>query len=365
LNLIYGGFEALTDYASAHVLTCLIPAFFIAGAISVFISQASVVKYFGAKTNKFIAYSIASISGTVLAVCSCTILPLFAGIRQRGAGLGPATTFLYSGPAINILAIIYSARLLGFDLGIARAVSAILFSIMVGLVMSAIFKREEKKLFKDSDDIDVPRESGKTNLLKTAVFFFVMVILLVAASSIGLKIWIKTAETGNGIMTLSGKIIPAVITIIFIALTIFLTIKWHSREERTEWMSETWKLFAKLFPLLLIGVFAAGIIRQFLPEPVVQKWVGGNTIFNNLLASVFGALMYFSTLTEVPIVKALTELGMGKGPALSLLLAGPSLSLPNMIVISRVMGVKRTAAYVMTVIIMSAAAGLIFGAFFS
>jgi len=361
LNYLNSGLEALTEYLSAHVLTCLIPAFFIAGAIAVFISQTSVIKYFGAKANKVLAYSVASVSGAILAVCSCTILPLFAGIRQRGAGLGPAVTFLYSGPAINVLAIIYSARLLGMDIGVARAIGAIIFSVIIGLIMASLFRREEEKIHNNSGGLVLPQDEKKHPLWKVSTFFTVMVVFLISASSISLVIGFQKAGVNEALVTLSGKIFPAVMALVFLAVTILLAIKWYTCAETADWMRETWKLVWKIVPILLAGVFIAGIIKVLLPESVVQRWVGGNSIGNNLLASVFGALMYFSTLTEVPIVKALMDLGMGRGPALTLLLAGPSLSLPNMIVIGRVMGIKRTAVYVLIVIVMSTIAGMIFG----
>ncbi|TKJ42150.1 hypothetical protein CEE37_00295 [candidate division LCP-89 bacterium B3_LCP] len=361
MNLIYSGLEALSEYLSAHVLTCLIPAFFIAGAIAVFVSKSEVMKYFGSKANKARAYSVASVSGAILAVCSCTILPLFASIRQRGAGLGPAVAFLYSGPAINVLAIVYSAKLLGMNLGVARAVGAIVFSVVIGLIMAALFKKQEEALHNGTAEWISPDDDKKYPLWKISTYFAAMVVFLVAASSIGLVIGLETIEPGKALMKLSGNITPALIALVFFILSIWFSFKWYTGEERENWMKETWSLAWKIVPILLAGVFIAGIIKELLPEPLVQRWVGGNSLGNNLLASVFGALMYFSTLTEVPIVKALMDLGMGKGPALTLLLAGPSLSLPNMIVIGKVMGIKRTAAYVLIVIIMSTFTGMLFG----
>lgn len=362
MNYIYSGFESLSEYVSAHVLTCLIPAFFIAGAIAVFISQAAVMKYFGPQAKKVPAYLFASISGAVLAVCSCTILPLFAGIRQRGAGLGPAIAFLYSGPAINILAVVYSARLLGIDLGIARAAGAVIFSIVIGLIMSAVFRREEAKIRRASEDIFSADDAKARPLSKSALFFGAMTAFLIAASSIGLIAGIELEADHRISLSFAGGTIPALIALIMLAAVIIMAVKWFTGAEAAEWMRETWKLLWKIVPLLLLGVFIAGIIKEMLPQEVVQRWVGGNSLGNNLLSSVFGALMYFSTLTEVPIVKALMELGMGKGPALTLLLAGPSLSLPNMIVIGGVMGFKRTVVYVALVIAMATLTGMIFGA---
>ncbi len=362
LDLLLAGWGALTEYLSAHVLTCLIPAFFIAGAIAVFVSQQAVIKYFGPDAPKPLAYGTASVSGTILAVCSCTILPLFAGIRRNGAGLGPATAFLYSGPAINVLAIIYSAQLLGLDLGVARAVGAIVFSIVIGLIMAALFRSSEKRLQAENPQWAYGSEEEDSHPLRQVIpYFAAMVVFLVAASSISLVVELTQTEAGRWAMVFEGKPIPTLIALVFLVAVIVMVVRWYTGQEVTQWMLETWDLFKKIVPILLAGVFIAGMIKVLLPEPVVQKWVGGNSIWNNLLASVFGALMYFSTLTEVPIVRALMDLGMGRGPALTLLLAGPSLSLPNMIVISRVMGMKRTAAYVVLVVILSTFVGMIFG----
>jgi len=337
------GWGALLEYLSAHVLTCLVPAFFIAGAIAVFVSKGAILKYFGPKANKWLSYGIASVSGAILAVCSCTILPLFAGIRKRGAGLGPAIAFLYSGPAINILAIVYSARLLGYDLGIARAIGAITFSIIIGLIMALIWRKEERAKFEGSENMfkAFEQQSYKKPAYMTLVFFASLIAILVFGAA---KMWI-----------FAGVALVILIVILFIGF---------KKPELKEWMKETGKLALQIFPILLAGVFIAGIIKYFLPQSIVEAWVGGNSIRSNFTASIFGALMYFSTLTEVPIIKAFMDLGMGKGPALTLLLAGPALSLPNMIVIGRVMGAKKTLAYVTLVIIMATFTGMFFGHFF-
>lgn len=362
MNLLNSGLQALSEYLSAHVLSCLIPAFFIAGAIAVFVSQAAVIRYFGAQAKKRVAYSVASVSGAILAVCSCTILPLFAGIRQRGAGLGPAVTFLYSGPAINVLAIFYSAQLLGLDLGLARAIGAVAFSVIIGLIVAFIFRRQEAE-HHGNNDLVIPEDDGKHPSWRVVTYFAVMVLFLVSASSIGLVINLDLAGGGEGHLTFSGRPFPALAALVLLIVTVVLVIRWYSGSEVADWMRETGKLALKILPILLAGVFVAGIVKALLPQEVVQAWVGGNSVGNNLLAAVFGSLMYFSTLTEVPIVKALMDLGMGKGPALTLLLAGPSLSLPNMIVIGRVMGVKRTAVYVLAVIVLSTVGGVLFGRF--
>jgi len=345
IESIRSGWYGLLEYLSAHVLTCLVPAFFIAGAIAVFVSKGAILKYFGPKAKKWLSYGVASVSGAILAVCSCTILPLFAGIRKRGAGLGPAIAFLYSGPAINILAVVYTARLLGYDLGIARAIGAIIFSIVIGLIMSLIWiKEERKKLEDDNQNLFKAYEQGsyqKPKYISTIFFLSLLAILIFGAA----KMWIY-----------AGIALATLIVIIIVS---------YRKAELKDWMKETGKLAWQIFPILLAGVFIAGIIKYFLPQSVVEIWVGGNSIRSNFLASVFGALMYFSTLTEVPIIKALMELGMGKGPALTLLLAGPSLSLPNIIVIGRIMGAKKTLTYVTLVIVMATFTGMAFGYFFA
>jgi uncharacterized membrane protein YraQ (UPF0718 family) len=334
--ILYGGIDAFLDYLSAHVITCLVPAFFIAGAIGVFVSQASVMKYFGAQAKRVLSYSVASVSGTVLAVCSCTILPLFSGIYQRGAGIGPATAFLYSGPAINVLAIVYSARLLGLDLGAGRAAGAILFSVIIGLIMAFLFRKEEKKKTEQTLALGIP-EGGKRGYV-LLVYFASLVGILVFASQ---KQWI--------------------LTVVSFVVLIFALCRWYDKEEVKEWFSATWGFVKLITPWLLLGVFVAGMIKTLIPESLIRGWLGGNSLQSNFIASVFGALMYFATLTEVPIVKAFLDMGMGKGPALALLLAGPALSLPSMIVIVRVLGVKKGLTYIGLVVAMATITGMVFG----
>ena len=343
IESIKSGWYALLEYLSAHVLTCLVPAFFIAGAIAVFVSKGAILKYFGPKARKWLSYGIASVSGAILAVCSCTILPLFAGIRKRGAGLGPAIAFLYSGPAINILAIVYTARLLGYDLGIARAVGAIAFSIVIGLIMSLIWMKEERLKLEGNENLFKAYGQGEHQkpVYISAIFFLSLLAILVFGAA---KMWIYAGAA--------------------LAILIIIIVIGYKRAELKDWVKETGKLVWQIFPILLAGVFIAGIIKYFLPQSVVETLVGGNSLRSNFLASIFGALMYFSTLTEVPIIKALMDLGMGKGPALTLLLAGPALSLPSMIVLGRIMGAKKTLAYVSLVIIMATFTGMTFGYFF-
>ncbi len=336
IKLLEGGVSALLDYLSAHVLTCLVPAFFIAGAISVFVSQSAVLKYFGVQAKKWLSYSVASVSGTILAVCSCTVLPLFAGIYKRGAGIGPAVAFLYSGPAINILAIVYSARLLGYDIGMARFIGAVAFSVIIGLIMAAIYRREERD--KVAQTLAMPETTESKSGWKLIIYFALLVSILVFGAS---KRWVMTG--------------------ILIAILVIILRLWFKREEILEWLGATWRFTKQIFPLLLIGVFIAGILKVIIPQSIVSNWVGGNSLRSNFIASLFGALMYFATLTEVPIIKAFMELGMGKGPALALLLAGPALSLPSMLVIRSIMGNRKTAIYILLVVIMATLTGIVFG----
>ncbi|MBI5574340.1 MAG: permease [Elusimicrobia bacterium] len=359
---MFESFTMLQEYARKHVLLCLVPAFFIAGAISVFVSQASVLKYFGAKANKILSYSIASVSGTILAVCSCTVLPLFAGIYKRGAGIGPATAFLYSGPAINVLAIILTARVLGMEIGIARAVGAVSFSIIIGLIMAFIYRKEELQKTEDGKMFELEIEE-KRPLAKNAVYFLTLVLILIFAS------WGKPAQPvgfWNFIYTIHWYL-----TAVLLITLGFILKNWFEKEELKTWVDSTWTYAKRIFPLLLVGVLAAGFLmgrpgfdNGVIPNRYVIMLVGGNSLWANLFASVSGALMYFATLTEIPILQGLMGSGMGKGPALALLLAGPALSLPSMLVLRSVMGTKKMLIYVSLVIIMSTITGMIYGKLF-
>ncbi len=356
------GFEAfmmLQEYARKHVLTCLIPAFFIAGAISVFVSQASILKYFGSQAKKILSYSVASVSGTVLAVCSCTVLPLFAGIYSRGAGIGPATAFLYSGPAINVLAITLTAKILGWQLGLARAIGAVVFAVITGLLMALIFRKDDAA--RTQGQIYLPDEEGKgRTLLQDALYILTMVLILIFAA------FARPAEGSTGLW-------PAIfaakwyITIALLILLGFILKSWFTRDECKTWVESTWGFMKQIFPLLGGGVLVAGFMlgrpghSALIPEHFIQTLLGGNSLWANLFASVAGALMYFATLTEVPILQGLLGAGMGKGPALALLLAGPALSLPNMLVIGSVMGIKKTAVFCSIIIILSTIAGMLYG----
>jgi hypothetical protein len=352
-------FMMLQEYAREHVLTCLIPAFFIAGAIAVFVSQASVLKYFGATANKILSYSVASVSGTVLAVCSCTVLPLFAGIYMRGAGIGPATAFLYSGPAINVLAIVLTARILGWELGLARAVGAVLFAVLTGLLMAFFFRKDDATRTAGQIYLPDAEERGRT-LTQDALFMLTMVLILVFAA------FAKPAEGDSGLWS---SIFAAkwYITAALLIVLAFILKSWFRGDERSNWVQSTWGFMKQIFPLLAGGVLVAGFLLgrpghdALIPEHYIHSLVGGNSLWANLFASVSGALMYFATLTEVPILQGLIGAGMGKGPALSLLLAGPALSLPSMLVLVGIMGAKKTLAYCSIIVVLSTIAGMIFG----
>ncbi len=355
-------FLMLQDYARKHVLFCLVPAFFIAGAIAVFISQASVIKYFGPKAKKILAYGVASISGTILAVCSCTVLPLFAGIYTRGAGLGPATAFLYSGPAINVLAIVLTARVLGWQMGLARAVGAVVFAIVVGLLMALIFHREEVERAAETEAAFAGvGEDEERPLLQTASFVGLMVLILIFAA------WARPTEE-SGLWWEVYRIHWHIVVPLLIVLAVMLR-RWFNRSETQDWLDSTWGFTLQIMPLLFAGVLAAGFLlgmpgtdHGIIPNSWIAKLVGGNSLGANFFASIVGTFMYFATLTEVPILQSLLGSGMGKGPALALLLAGPALSLPNMLVIRSIMGTKKTVVFVSLVVVMATVTGVIYGA---
>lgn len=349
----------LQEYAREHVLTCLIPAFFIAGAIAVFVSQAAVLKYFGATAKKILSYSVASVSGTVLAVCSCTVLPLFASIYTRGAGIGPSTSFLYSGPAINVLAIVLTARILGWQLGLARAIGAILFAVITGLLMAIIFRKEDAS--RATGQMYLPDEEAKgRTLIQDALFMLILVLILIFAA------FAKPAAGATGFWQAMFSAKWYIVIALLIGIALMLK-TWFTKDECINWVQSTWGFMKQIFPLLGAGVLVAGFMLgrpghpALIPAHYIQTLVGGNSLWANLFASVSGALMYFATLTEVPILQGLIGAGMGKGPALSLLLAGPALSLPNMLVIGGVMGVKKTVTFCTIIVILSTIAGMSYG----
>ncbi|MEA2013492.1 MAG: permease [Verrucomicrobiota bacterium] len=401
-NAIMEALHLAKWYAREHVLLCLIPAFFIAGAIAVFISQSSVMKYLGPKANKVLAYGVASVSGTILAVCSCTVLPLFAGIYRMGAGLGPATAFLYSGPAINVLAIVLTARVLGLELGIARALGAIIFAIVIGILMHLIFRKEEEE--KATTQVKLPEEEQKRSLCQNALYFVGMIGILIFAN------WAKPNETSGLWLTIYNS--KWILTSLFAISLGIMLVKWFDmswwklvivalpttglaiafpeqpllafavaiigfsaftstdKGETGEWFASSWEFAKQIMPLLLLGVLIAGGLlgrvgqEGLIPSQWISEAVGENSLQANFFASFAGAFMYFATLTEVPILQGLIGNGMGKGPALALLLAGPALSLPNMLVIRSVMGTKKTLVFISLVIIMATISGMLFGIFF-
>lgn len=401
-NALKEGLELTKWYAQEHVLLCLVPALFIAGGISAFVSQASVMRYLGPKANKALAYGVASVSGTILAVCSCTVLPLFGGIWTRGAGLGPATAFLYSGPAINVLAIVMTARILGLELGMARAVGAVAFSVIIGLAMHLVFRREEQA--KAEAAAAMPEVEVRRPLWQNVLFFAAMVGVLVFANwskpveragiwaalyawkwpisgafaaglGASLGLWFGFSWSGLILtavpVAILSFIFPSAPLVPFIAGCAGLAVLCaRNPGEGREWLDATWALGKQIFPLLIGGVFVSGMLlgrpghEGLMPSVWISQSVGGNSFMANFVSSVVGAFMYFATLTEVPILQGLMGSGMGKGPALALLLAGPALSLPSMLVLRSIMGLKKTVVYVSLVIVMATLTGLLYGALF-
>ena len=403
---IQEAFRLLQWYARNHTLACVVPALFIAGAIITFLSQASVMRYLGPNANPWLAYAVASVAGCVLAVCSCSVLPMFGGIYKLGAGLGPATTFLYSGPAINVLAIFLTARVLGFPIGMGRFIGAVVFSVVIGLLMAAIFRRGEREKIQAAMQMPEP-EKPRRHIGKTALFLAVMILFLVFSDWFNPgNVIVKTAdgrqfkavvihetkdairfqlEENLGENKFGDKItIPKsdiskmedrptwVMTIYHIRwylsglmglAVLIMTWRWYERDEIREWMHNTWDFAKLLVPLLYGGVFIVGFVSVLLPEKQVAQWVGDNSLQSNLVASVIGAFWYFATLTEIPITQALMKLGMHNGPVMALLLAGPALSLPSMLVIRKFIGNVKTTVFVLLVIVMATITGMFFGAF--
>lgn len=396
-NAILEALHLAKWYAQEHVLLCLVPAFFIAGAIAVFISQNSIMKYLGAKANKVLAYGVAAVSGSILAVCSCTVLPLFAGIYRMGAGLGPACSFLYSGPAINVLAIILTARILGLEIGVARALGAILFSIVIGLLMHLIFRNEPH-----NGNMQTIEEETRP-LWQNALFFFVLTAILVFANwgnpQADSGWFYELYQLKWAITSVFGILLAVLLALFFnmsklqISVAVLITaltglfsqnplitftvgavclsvITSNDKKEGKEWFGASWGFAKQILPLLLIGVLVAGLLlgrpggEGLIPSQYITLLVGDNSIMSNFFASIVGAFMYFATLTEIPIIQGLMGNGMAKGPALALLLAGPALSLPNMLVIRSVMGNKKTVVFVSLVIIMATITGTLYGNMF-
>ncbi len=401
-NAILEAFRLLQWYAVNHTLACVVPAMFIAGAISTFLSQASVMRYLGPNSNRTLAYGVASVSGTVLAVCSCSVLPMFAGIYAMGAGLGPASAFLYSGPAINVMAIFLSARVLGFDIGVARAVGAVVFAVIIGLFMTLAFRSSDQRRISDMHLPEAP--ASPRPLWKTTLYFLCMILFLVFSDWYNTNDVTLTLKDGSAISAnirystqdaldiqeyqpdghlasevrrieradiVSVEAVPSLTMTIhgikwYLAgamgiLVLLMAWRWFSREEVKEWMRATWDFGLLIIPLLFGGVFLTGFIGALIPERAVAAVVGGSSLVSNFIASFVGMIWYFATLTEIPIVEMLTRLGMGRGPALALLLAGPALSLPSLLVIYNVIGAKKTAVFCLLVVVMSTIVGFLFG----
>lgn len=400
---IIEAFRLLQWYAINHTLACVVPAMFIAGAISTFLSQESVIRYLGPRSNRVLAYSVASVAGCILAVCSCSVLPMFAGIYTMGAGLGPASAFLYSGPAINVMAIFLSARVLGLDLGVARVIGAVLFALIIGLLMAFLFRRSEKERADVAMQMPDPTVNRRP-LWKTSLYFVCMILFLVFSDwyntndvtitlndgavitanvrystqdAIDIQQYQADGQLGvdtvrlNRSQIASMEPIPGFVMTVhgikwYLAGAMGLTVvlmawRWFSRDEIKQWMQATWDFGLLIVPLLFGGVFITGLIGGLIPEKVVASLVGGNALLSNFIASFVGMIWYFATLTEIPIVEMLTRLGMGKGPALALLLAGPALSLPSILVIYKVVGFKKTAAFCVLTVVMSTLVGWLFG----
>ncbi|RMF71116.1 MAG: permease [Planctomycetota bacterium] len=402
---ILEAFKMLQWYARNHTLACVVPALFIAGAIITFLSKEAVLRHLGPQANRVEAYSVASVSGTVLAVCSCSVLPMFAGIYRVGAGLGPASAFLYSGPALNILAIFLTARVLGFQIGLWRAVGAIVFGIVIGVIMAAVFRKDEQQRAAAAAQLPPP-PPPRRRLWQTMLYFASMMAFLVfsdwynpgnvivhrtdgatipgvllqethddyliqidrpvAGFKVGDKITLAKSDVAsleephNWVMTIyhlkwyfAGALGLAVLLMVW---------RWFDADEVRAWMRNTWDFTKLLVPLLFGGVFVVGFLGALLPDQQVAALVGDNSLRSNLVASVVGCLFYFATLTEIPILQALFEHGMHPGPALALLLAGPALSLPSLLVIRTIIGLKKTAVFTGLVVVMATIVGMIYGA---
>lgn len=352
-------FLMLSEYARQHVLFCVVPAMFIAGAITVFLNQRAVIRYLGPRAPRVLAYGVASVSGAILAVCSCTVLPLFKGIYKKGAGLGPAVSFLYSGPAINILAIVMSYKVFGWKLGTARMAGAILFAVLIGLLMAFIFRKDDEERLADERMFNYEKSAGERTLGQMILYMF---------SMIGILVFVNWASS-NGTSPFWDGIYNAKywITGTFVLILIYTLVKWFTKEDLVTWGIATRDFALQILPYLFGGVLVAGFLlgrpghEALLPSEWVASLVGGNSLFANFFAAITGAFMYFATLTEVPIIQGLLGSGMGQGPALALLLSGPSLSLPSMLVIGAELGWKKTAVYIALVVVLSTLAGLFYG----
>jgi hypothetical protein len=351
---LMGGVTSFIDYISAHVLTCLIPAFFIAGAMTALLNKESITQYLGGKVPLYKAYPVAVVSGLLLAVCSCTILPLFAGIKKKGAGLGPAIAFLYTAPATNILAISLTWSVIGADFALARIILSIIFAIIIGIVISTIFKEKKQESLPTAPiacacDPGTAKESGQKHVI---LFIGTLVALLFVGT------WNIFMEN-----RLAGIPLRFVILPFLIVLVIFEAWKWFNPDQRKSWLEETWSFMKTIFPLLFAGIFVAGVLGALLPKDLLTTYLGSNTVTANLIAVLFGTFMYFPTLVEVPMAKMFLDLGMAKGPLLAYMLADPVISLPSILVVRKYMGTKQTIVYVLLIVFFCTLAGLIYGSF--
>ncbi len=425
VDLVEAGWLSLLDYLAAHVILCLVPAFFIAGALSALIPKETVTRYLGPKASKWVSYPAASLGGFVLAVCSCTILPLFAGIWKRGAGLGPAITFLFVGPAINILAVAYTGAAIGMDIALARILLSILFGIVIGLIMSAIFKSDEVNVENDlfgqrtrvrpviwvffalmiatliagTLQIELLKQSyftlsipldfapGAISALSAlhlslqgAIIIILLVLIALAAFwgfervLEGINTWtvvtlglviitlLVAAPLINESASLEISVTGRAITVTAMLIALIITAqRGLTQDEIGRWLWETWKFVKQIFPLLIVGVFAAGIVKVLIPGTWVRSLTGSNTLLANFVGVVFGVFMYFPTLVEVPIARMFLDLGMHRGPLLAYLIADPELSIQSILVTGKILGKSKTALYVVLVSIFSTLAGYLFG----
>jgi len=348
-DLLIAGIKAIIEYVSAHVLTCLIPAFFIAGAMSALLPKEKITRFLGQKAPKYKAYPIAVVAGLLLAVCSCTILPLFAGIKKKGAGIGPALAFLYTAPATNILAILFTGSVLGWNFALARIILSVIFAVLIGLIISKMFKEEnaEDEKNANSEVISIEKQDANDSSFfrkhRLIFFFFTLVSILIVGTRV------------------DGYLRYVIILGLIIILSI-LTKLFFSKDEIRAWLSETWMFTKKIFPLLLAGIFIAGVLTAILPQDFLASFMGENTISANLIASLFGVFMYFPTLVEVPMANMFLGLGMAKGPLLAYLLADPVISLASILVVRKFIGNKRTLVYAGLIILFTTISGLIYGA---
>ncbi|MEM1546113.1 MAG: permease [Candidatus Methanomethylicia archaeon] len=356
VEVVLGGLEALIDYIAYHVLTCLIPAFLLAGAIVSFLSRDVIIRYLGVESRKYISFPLASVTGTFIAACSCTVIPIVSGLYKKGSSIGPAFIILWVTPAANILALTYTGAILGLDMAIMRFISAILTAAIVGLTMVSIFRREELTRSSKTSSLVV---KSKVIESRSLILIILLAITLLAPNYLGglsiHKLLPESIYLGN------PYIFKIEVFLILLIATLIYAYKLFSRDEIYSWLHESLWFVKMIFPLLLVGVFIVGVIGKLLPREVIESYLGGSSILSCFLATLIGALSYFATMTEAPFVKMLTSLGMGRGPALGLLLAGPGESLPNWLAIVKVFGLRRATVYVLVTIAISTATAYIAG----